>query len=94
MVNQDHREYILHFLKTNFFNQNLSAVKSINNSFKRTHGFKASVSLLYMLTVFDAPLLSKGEIGQDYLMKSTDKHIKPKIKQEVSDIDGNVLYDS
>lgn len=36
------------------------------------------------------PSCQKDEIGQDYLMKSTDKPIKPKIKQEVSDIDGNV----
>jgi uncharacterized protein (TIGR02145 family) len=73
--------------------QNLSIMKKIINSTKRTLWFKASMAILTCLMFLILPSCQKNDLIQDPMINmsaSASSTIKPKFKQEVTDVDGNI----
>ena len=64
-------------------------MKTTFNPSIRTHLFKALLTFFGCLSFVILPSCKKDEIDHDYLMMSSDKFKKPKVKQSVTDVDGN-----
>jgi uncharacterized protein (TIGR02145 family) len=67
-------------------------MKVLINSLKRAHWFKASMALITCLSFLIFPSCQKDELNQENVISSSasSKSKKPKFKQEISDINGNV----
>jgi len=65
-------------------------MKTNIDSSRRTLWFKIILVFITCLSFVIIPSCQKDESDQEYLMKSIDKNKKPKFKQEVIDVDGNI----